>query len=144
MLYVSVLAGGEMKLCRWVQVGVVSASILLSSCASPRQQPERYLFIYDAVPVSPSRFVVCNQVSCDETASVHLTGNNWLDIQRLFEPPAADSESERTQISRAIARMEQLVGDQVVTSTHGQVPGSYPSNQTASGTISGDFPLPWK
>ena len=115
MLSVSVLAGGEMKLCRWVQVGVVSASILLSSCASPRQQPERYLFIYDAVPVSPSRFVVCNQVSCDESTSVHLSGNNWLDIQRLFEPPAADSESERTQISRAIATMEQLVGDQAGT-----------------------------
>jgi hypothetical protein len=88
---------------------------LLSSCATPRQQPERYLFIYDAVPVSTSQFVICNQVSCDETTSVHLTENNWQSVQRIFQPLATNGESERTQIARAIARMEQLVGDQAGT-----------------------------
>jgi len=104
-----------MKLCRWRQPAVIAVSILLSSCTNSRQQPERYLFIYDAVPVSPSQFVICNQVSCDETTSVHLSGNNWQNVQRIFQPPATDSESERAQIATAIARMEQLVGDQAGT-----------------------------
>ena len=104
-----------MKLCRWIQPAVISLSILLWSCATARQQPEHYLFIYDAVPVSPSQFVVCNQVSCDENTSVHWTENNWQSVQRIFQPPATDSESERTQIAGAIARMEQLVGDQAGT-----------------------------
>jgi len=104
-----------MKLCRWIQLAVIPVSILLSSCATPGQQPERYLFIYDAVPVSPAQFVICNQVSCEETTSVHLTANNWQSVERIFQPPATDSESERTQIARAIARLEQLVGDQAGT-----------------------------
>lgn len=104
-----------MKLCRWIQPAAIAVSILSSSCTTPRQQPERYLFIYDAVPVSHSQFVVCNQVSCDETSSVYWTENNWQSVQRIFQPPATDSEAERTQIAEAIARMEQLVGAQAGT-----------------------------
>ena len=105
----------DMKRCRWIQPAVIPVCVLLSSCATPRQQPEHYLFIYDAVPESSSQFVVCNQVSCDETTPVHLTVNNWQSVQSIFQPPAADSESERAQIARAIARLEQLVGDQAGT-----------------------------
>jgi len=104
-----------MKLCRWIQPAVIPVIVLLSSCATQRQQPEHYLFIYDAVPVSASQFVVCNQVSCDETTPVHLTGNNWQSVERIFQPRATDSEAERTQIAVAIARLEQLVGDQAGT-----------------------------
>ena len=104
-----------MTICRWIQPAVIPVSILLSSCATSHQQPERYLFLYGAVPASHSQFVICNQVSCDETASVHLTENDWQNVQRIFQPPATDSESERTQIAIAIAKLEQLVGDQAGT-----------------------------
>lgn len=33
------------------------------------------------------------------------------------------------------------VSNEIVTATHGQVPGSYPSTQVARGTISGGCPL---
>ena len=107
--------GGYMTICRWIQPAAISVSILLSSCATSHQQPERYLSLYAAVPESYSQFVICNQVSCDETTSVHLTGNDWQSVQRIFQPPATGSESERTQIAQAIARLEQLVGDQAGT-----------------------------
>jgi len=104
-----------MKLCRWVQPGVISVCVVLSSCVTPHQQAERYLLIYDAVPVSTSQFVICNQVSCDETTSVHLSGTDWQSVERIFQPLATNGESERAQIASAIARMEQLVGDQAGT-----------------------------
>jgi hypothetical protein len=104
-----------MTICRWIQTAVITVIILLSSCATSRQQPERYLFLYVAVPASHSHFVICNQVSCDETTSIHLTENNWQSVRRIFQPLATDSESERTQIAKAIARLEQLAGDQAGT-----------------------------
>ena len=104
-----------MKFCRWIQSLLIPLSLLLSSCVTPQQQPERYLSLYAAVPGSTSQFVICNQVSCEETVSVQLNENNWKNVRSIFQPPATDSESERTQIAKAIASLEQLVADQAGT-----------------------------
>lgn len=104
-----------MNICRWIQPAAIPVSFLLSSCATPQQQPEHYLSLYAAVPESSSQFVICNQVSCEETASIRLSENNWKTLQSIFRPPATDGRSERTQIAKAIARLEQLVADQAGT-----------------------------
>ncbi len=104
-----------MNICRWALRLLISLVVLLSSCALQRQQPERYLSLYGAVPVSPSQFVVCIDVSCDETTSVHLTEEDWQRLASLLHPRAMDGAAERAKIAQAIAKLEQLVGEQAGT-----------------------------
>lgn len=105
-----------MKIVKWLQPVLIPLSLLLLSCATTHQPPQSYLSLYDAVPGSSALFVVCNAVSCEETVSIRLNGNNWKTVQRLFQPAATDSETERTQIAKAIASLERLVADQAGTS----------------------------
>jgi hypothetical protein len=103
-----------MKISDWVRWVVIPLSVMLAACAT-RPPPQQYLLIYDAVPASPSRFAICNDVSCDETATIQLGGEEWRSVSLIFHPPATDGESERRQIAKAIARLEQLVGRQAAT-----------------------------
>ena len=95
--------------------GLLAIGYLLTSCVTAPQPPERYLSLYDVVPEQSKRFMICNQVSCEETVPIRLNEDSWNVVRTLFEPPATDGQSERIQIAAAIARLEQLVADQAGT-----------------------------
>ena len=94
---------------------MMAVSYLLASCVTAPRQPERYLSIYGVVPEQSRRFLICNQVSCEETVSIRLNTDSWNTVRALFEPPASDGQIERVQIAAAIAKLEQLVADQAGT-----------------------------
>lgn len=70
------------------------------------------VFVRDDIITEPDRerFSVCYNHSCDTVVTQSLTVDEWSGIQALFDPPATSPASERQNITRAIARMEQLVG----------------------------------
>jgi hypothetical protein len=104
-----------MKISEWVRPAVIALILMLAACAT-HQPPQQYLLIYDAIPRSPHRFVICNDVSCDETVAIQLSDEEWRSVRLIFHPPAIDAESERGQIAKAVARLERLVGRQAGTS----------------------------
>lgn len=64
------------------------------------------------VPEDPSlRAVdVCVDTACIKPQSVALEASDWQTVRALFSPRAPDAATERRQIGRAIARLEQIVG----------------------------------
>lgn len=64
---------------------------------------------------SPQAFSICYGYGCKEIARLSLQAAEWREIRRLFVPPPADSQEERSRIALAIARLESLVGDMTNT-----------------------------
>jgi hypothetical protein len=103
-----------MKISEWLQRLLIALSLMLAACAT-QPLPQQYLLIYDAVPVSRSRFAICKAVSCEETVGIHLSEADWQTIRLIFHPPAASAEYERRRIATAVGRLEQLVARQAGT-----------------------------
>jgi len=100
----------------WIK-RILGAAVL---AAPPAQAGEAYAALYrlydypeqlrlEAVPV-------CFHHGCASVKRVRLGDAQWQKLAGHFDPPAADPAGERAQIRRAIAEMEQLVGELAGTS----------------------------
>ncbi len=65
---------------------------------------------------TPENFSVCFDHSCKSIAQLSLNRHQWQSIHQLFLPQAKTAVEEREYIGRAIARMEQVVGEMTGTS----------------------------
>jgi len=64
---------------------------------------------------APEPFTVCSGYECSRSDTLTLSDGQWREIRVLFTP-AASAREERVSIRRAIARMEQMVGERNGTS----------------------------
>ncbi len=65
---------------------------------------------------SPQQFDVCYKYTCQEISELSITTTQWEEIRSIFQPAAASSSEERQLIAKAVARMEQIVGEKIDTS----------------------------
>ncbi len=85
----------------------VLAAVLALGCTPARDTFVRGDII--TAPV-PERFSVCHGHGCRWLDTVGLTPEQWLEVRRLFEPPAPDAAAERRRIATAVAYLERLSG----------------------------------
>lgn len=64
---------------------------------------------------SPPGFTVCTDYHCDQTVNVKLENSQWQQIARMFRA-RTHPELERALIARAVALLEQYIGEQAGTS----------------------------
>lgn len=65
---------------------------------------------------APEPFTVCSGYECSRSDTLTLSDGQWREIRALFTPVAASAREERATLRRAIARMEQMVGERNGTS----------------------------
>lgn len=73
-------------------------------------------------------FEVCFNYNCSKRFPVALNNLEWQRLRSVFHPEALNSESERKQLSHAIALMENLVGPKTGTDVdkgRNQMTGEY-------------------
>lgn len=75
-------------------------------------------------PPTPRGFSICRAYGCNQVEHLSFTNQEWRTILALFDPPPADADAERQRVARAIARLEQLVGER--TGTHRDLGGTFP------------------
>ncbi len=75
--------------------------LLLSATPSLAKQPE---------------FVQCSDFGCKTRIELDLTQQQWSEIKDIFKPSAPDAMTEKLQIRKAIALMEQYTGEITGTS----------------------------
>ena len=61
-------------------------------------------------------FSMCHAQGCKEVEQLSLTQQEWQKISQYFHPPADSAAAERSQIAKAIAKFEQIVGLKTDTS----------------------------
>lgn len=108
---------------RFSSVAFVLISVLLGGCAAGEDQPlkPRRPIALNMVPVQfDDRRVECFAVSAEQ----------WHEIASLFTPPSPDAESERQAIRMAVARFEQLAGEQLPTGNDARKNRGHGSGQT--------------
>lgn len=59
---------------------------------------------------APERFSVCSGHTCSKVTQVSLPPAQWQQVRDQFSPAAESAADERSDIARAIALMERLVG----------------------------------
>jgi hypothetical protein len=72
---------------------------------------------------TPNAFDVCYAHGCSKSVAVSLTPTEWADVTYVFNTPAVNARDERRQLAYALARVEQIVGEQ--TGLSSDVGGSF-------------------
>lgn len=64
---------------------------------------------------SPEKFIYCYGYGCRNQALTNFTDPEWRAIQKIFKKKSKTPEDERKKISKAIAKMEQYMGEEFGT-----------------------------
>jgi hypothetical protein len=105
-----------MDVLRWKIALLSGASLVLAACATLNKPPEAYLSKYNVTNPHPARFPVCIDYGCFESKTVSLTGQDWAEVRKIFDPPPTNAEAERARVAKAVAMLETIVGPQANTS----------------------------
>lgn len=93
-------------------------------CAGSIVSPIILFAVLWAAPAAAAvSFTICYDFGCRSTSEVILSDPEWNSVANLF--PASNPEQERELISKAVSRMEYLVG--LYTPTHRDIAGNLPS-----------------
>lgn len=100
--------------------GTIAASALLAlaGCATPTTQSVTSLGWIEEKgnpPPTLDRFTVCHDYGCASRTVVRLDKEEWQEIRDLFQPPPEDAAEERKAFSKAIAKLEVMVGKRAGT-----------------------------
>lgn len=98
-------------------VFIIAVLILLTGCASPFEKYSLKLEMDENNLATPGRFMVCHGNGCSIRSEASLEGTRWNQVMGLFNGPAQSPKAERNQISRAIAMIEAMVGEEIGTHT---------------------------
>ena len=63
------------------------------------------------VKISPQMIPVCYNFGCRVKEYVSLTQDDWSSIEVIFKPQTNSAQVERIRIGKAVAQMEQLIGN---------------------------------
>lgn len=100
-------------------LGWIGLALAMAACApNPMGQNTTYLDRYAEQNPSPTSILECHGFSCSETSRANLSDESWHRVASTFVPRAKNAQSERRQISHAVALMELLVGQQTGTAVH--------------------------
>jgi hypothetical protein len=79
---------------------------------------------YPAYKPEKEDFILCHGYQCSYKSYAWLTPGQWKSIEKTFKPAPTSAEEERLYIGRAVAKMENYVGDLVGTDIDGpKAPG---------------------
>lgn len=92
------------------------AAVLAAAC-SRLPEPAAYLAGKSVPLPEHDRVTVCHGYDCTFRTAVAFSAEEWRRVRRSFEPPAPDPASERADIARAIATIEQIVGKRIGTAS---------------------------
>ncbi|MCB9991976.1 MAG: hypothetical protein H6867_11520 [Rhodospirillales bacterium] len=90
--------------------------LLLSGCASESGALDLSGYA-DLEQETPAHFRVCHGYGCHFESDAYLSDAQWQSVRALFQPDAKDAEAERGFIKKAVALMEDYVGEAVGTQT---------------------------
>ena len=102
---------------------LAGSSAFLISCAAQTSTYETYLR-GKKVPL-PAHDILhhCHGYGCKFVSEIKLTDKDWREIRAFFTPMAKSAAAERTQIAKAIGRLEQIAGKQ--DGTGGDIRGTF-------------------
>ncbi len=86
---------------------LLAAAILALSACNNRGMN---LYPYQNPDFTPQNFAVCSGYSCYYRTPAKMTKGQWKRVLRSFKPAAKTPEKERTQIARAMKRIEIYAG----------------------------------
>lgn len=94
---------------------VLAGTWLLIACAPSVVKDDAARYTGNTHP-TPKAFSICSGHGCDIRHPVRLSKRQWRIVRESFEPFAKDAAQERHRIARAIALLEQTVGEKTGTS----------------------------
>jgi hypothetical protein len=94
---------------------VLFFALLLVAALCPlaaAEEDDAYSFIegYGKQFPVPSYFSICYAHGCNQSAEVRLTDEEWDTVRQAFRPDAADAETERRYLAKAVGSLETIVG----------------------------------
>ncbi|TNF93432.1 MAG: hypothetical protein EP297_12585 [Gammaproteobacteria bacterium] len=73
--------------------------------------------LISSAAAAESPLTICVNYHCEQQLEIQLTPDEWQAVLSPFAEPANDARTERTQVSRAIALFEKVVGPHARTNT---------------------------
>lgn len=98
-------------------VFIIAALLFFAGCASPFEKYLLQMEMDENNHATPERFTVCHGNGCAIRSEVSLAETHWNQVMGLFDGGAQSPKAERIQISKAIAMIEALVGEEIGTHT---------------------------
>lgn len=98
-------------------VFIFAALLFFAGCAGPFEKYLMRLEMDDVDLSTPGRFTVCHGNGCRVRSEASLAGAQWRQVMGLFNGHAQSPGPERIRISRAIAMIEAIVGEETGTHT---------------------------
>lgn len=96
-------------------MGLLWGALILGACAS---HADKFFPSYGQAGPAPGDFTVCHGYGCATHSEIHLTDQEWAEVESVFSPPATSAAEERRTIARAVALLQHTVGLRTGTSAH--------------------------
>lgn len=86
------------------------AAVALLLCGCSVIPASRFLESYGEPNPDPQHLRLCHGYACRFVTPVALSSEEWDEIRRMLDPPAASAAAEREQVGRAVAQLTVVAG----------------------------------